>query len=238
MLRILPQLGKIDIDALSPLEKRMMQMFYVTIWQETAENWDDPRVKKNISDLASCKLLVKEIIDILEIKYDEVDIIDKPVDVGFECPLDLYCTYTRDQILVAMDFMKPNTVREGTKWLEDKKVDVFFVTLNKSDKDYSPTTMYEDYSINEEFFHWQSQSTTSDTSPTGQRYINHVCECSKVLLFVREFKKDLAGAAPYTYLGTAKYVSHYGSRPMSITWHLDNPIPAKYIKKTSKLEVG
>ncbi|WP_026509231.1 DUF3427 domain-containing protein [Butyrivibrio sp. LC3010] len=61
---------------------------------------------------------------------------------------------------------------------------------------------------------------------------------SKILLFVREFKKDIAGAAPYTYLGTAKYVSHYGSRPMSITWHLDNPIPAKYIKKTSKLEVG
>ena len=61
---------------------------------------------------------------------------------------------------------------------------------------------------------------------------------SKVLLFVREFKKDLTGAAPYTYLGTAKYVSHYGSRPMSITWHLDHPILAKYIKKTSKADVG
>ena len=85
------------------------------------------------------------------------------------------------QILVAMDFMKPNTVREGTKWLEYKKVDVFFVTLNKSDKDYSPTTMYEDYSINEEYFHWQSQSTTSDISPTGQRYINHIQEGGKVL---------------------------------------------------------
>lgn len=61
---------------------------------------------------------------------------------------------------------------------------------------------------------------------------------TKVLLFVRKFKKDLAGAAPYTYLGTARYVSHYGSGPMSITWHLDYPIPAKYIKKTSKVDVG
>lgn len=238
LLRVLPQLETIDIDALSPLEKRMMQMFYVTIWQETAENWDDPRVKKNISDLASCKLLVKEIIDILEIKYDEVDIIDKPVDVGFECPLDLYCTYTRDQILVAMDFMKPSTVREGVKWLPDKKTDVFFLTLNKSDKDYSPTTMYEDYSINSELFHWQSQSTTSDTSPTGKRYINHVKEGSKVLLFIREFKKDSVGTAPYSFLGTANYLSHTGSRPMNIIWRMDNPIPAKYLKKTNKLEVG
>ncbi len=31
--------------------------------------------------------------------------------------------------------MKPNTVREGCKYLEDKKTDLFFVTLNKSDKE-------------------------------------------------------------------------------------------------------
>ena len=62
---------------------------------------------------------------------------------------------------------------------------------------------------------------------------------SKVLLFVREFKNDVYGnAAPYTYLGTANYVSHNGSRPMNITWKLVAPIPAKYLKKTNKLVVG
>lgn len=49
--------------------------------------------------------------------------------------------------------------------------------------------MYNDYSINEWLFHWQSQSTTSAESPTGQRYINHKKLGSKVLLFVRENKK-------------------------------------------------
>ena len=29
-----------------------------------------------------------------------------------------------------------------------------------------------------------------------------------------------------------------GSRPMSITWKLDVPIPAKYLRKTNKLVVG
>lgn len=33
--------------------------------------------------------------------------------------------------------------------------------------------MYEDYSIDENLFHWQSQSTVSPESNTGQRYINH-----------------------------------------------------------------
>ena len=177
-------------------------------------------------------------MELLQYKYDLIDFIDAPVDLGFDCPLDLHCTYTRDQLLVALDFMNPNSVREGVKWLPDKQVDVLFVTLNKSDKDYSPTTMYNDYSINEELFHWQSQSTTTDTGSVGQRYIHHRERGSKVLLFVREFKADLMGAAPYTFLGTANYVKHTGSRPMNITWKLDQPIPAKYLKKTNKLVVG
>lgn len=63
---------------------------------------------------------------------------------------------------------------------------------------------------------------------------------SKVLLFVREFKSDrmTGGAEAYTYLGTASYVKHEGSRPMNITWKLDRPIPAKFLKKTNKLAVG
>ncbi len=43
------------------------------------------------------------------------------------------------------------------------------------------------------------------------------------------------GAEAYTYLGTASYVKHEGSRPMNITWKLDRPIPAKFLKKTNKL---
>lgn len=30
---------------------------------------------------------------------------------------------------------------------------LFYMTLNKADKDYSPTTMHKDYSINESLFH-------------------------------------------------------------------------------------
>ena len=98
--------------------------------------------------------------------------------------------------------MKPATVREGVKWLPEKQLDVFFVTLNNADKDYSPTTMYKDYSINESLFHWQTQSPAAENSATGQRYIHHREKGSRVLLFVREFKADarFGGAGAYTYL--------------------------------------
>ena len=240
LLELLSNIADVDFSALPDLEKRMLQMFYVTVWGKTADDWDSDEVLENLYALADSPVLLQELIELLKYQYNRIDFIDTPVNLGFECPLDLYCTYTRDQLLAALDFMKPSTVREGVKWLPDKKLDVFFVTLNKADKDYSPTTMYEDYSINEWLFHWQSQSTTSEQSVTGQRYIHHKERGSKVLLFVREFKADRItnGAEAYTYLGTANYVKHEGERPMNITWELDYAIPAKYLKKTKKLVVG
>ena len=213
LLNILPRLDDVDFAALSDVEKRMLQMFYITIWGKAVEDWGSEEVQDNLYALSDCTTLLGELISLLQYRFEQIDFIDEPVDLGFDCPLDLHCTYTRDQLLVAMDFMKPATVREGVKWLPEKQLDVFFVTLNKADKDYSPT---------------------------GQRYIHHKERGSKVLLFVREFKSDrvTGGAEAYTYLGTANYVKHQGSRPMNITWHLDRPIPAKFLKKTNKLVVG
>lgn len=240
LLDILPRLDNVDFAALTDTEKRMLQMFYITVWGKAAEDWNSEEVLDNLYALSDSTTMLGELISLLQYRFEQIDFIDEPVELDFDCPLDLHCTYTRDQLLVAMDFMKPATVREGVKWLPDKQLDVFFVTLNKADKDYSPTTMYNDYSINESLFHWQSQSTTAEDSPTGQRYIHHAERSSKVLLFVREFKSDrvTGGAEAYTYLGTANYVKHEGSRPMNITWRLDRPIPAKFLKKTNKLVVG
>lgn len=240
LLELLPRLDNVNFAALGELERRMLQMFYVTVWGKAAEDWASDEVLDHLYALSDSPVLLGELQDLLRYRYEQIDFIDEPVDLGFDCPLDLHCTYTRDQLLVALDFLKPATVREGVKWLPEKQLDVFFVTLNKSDKDYSPTTMYNDYSINESLFHWQSQSTTAADSPTGRRYIHHRERGSKVLLFVREFKSDRinGGAAAYTFLGTANYVKHEGSRPMNITWKLDRPIPAKFLKKTNKLVVG
>jgi hypothetical protein len=58
---------------------------------------------------------------------------------------------------------------------------------------------------------------------------------SRVALFVRESKEDLGGTAPYTFLGLADYVSHTGSRPMDIIWHLRRPIPGKFLSISSQL---
>ena len=47
-----------------------------------------------------------------------------------------------------------------------------FVTLNKSDKEYSPSTLYEDYAISQEQFHWQSMNKVRRDSKEGRLYFS------------------------------------------------------------------
>ena len=235
LLNTLPSIEARASKDFDDCQKRMLRMFEFTIWPNTDSEDNIPRTLEKLASLKNSPVMFNEMLELMQYSFDKIDFVDEPVDLGFDCPLDLHCNYTRDQIFVALDYLKPSVVRQGVKWLPEKKLDVFINTLNKAEKDYSPTTMYNDYSINEWLFHWQSQSTTSDTSPTGQRYIHHAKMGSKVLLFVREYESDIAGTAPFTFLGLADYKSHEGSKPMSIVWQLRAPIPAKFIKKTNKL---
>jgi hypothetical protein len=179
--------------------------------------------------------MVREIDGLLGYLEDKTEVLEGPLDVGFPTGLSLHCTYSRDQIFAGLGHWTPSLrnvagKREGVLFLREKNLDVFFITLNKSEKHFSPSTMYNDYAISERLFHWQSQSTTSASSPTGQRYISG----SKVLLFVREFNKIGNVSQPFVCLGTARYVSHEGSKPMSIVWRLDAEIPAWFMKKAGK----
>jgi superfamily II DNA or RNA helicase len=179
--------------------------------------------------------MTREIDSLLAYLEDKTEVLEGVLDLGFPTGLSLHCTYSRDQIFAGLGHWTPYKInvqgkREGVLYLREKNLDVFFITLNKSEKHFSPSTMYNDYAISERLFHWQSQSTTSSSSPTGQRYISG----SKVLLFVREFNKVGNVSQPFVCLGTARYVSHEGSKPMSIVWRLDAEIPAWFMRKAGK----
>jgi hypothetical protein len=125
---------------------------------------------------------------------------------------------------------RPNSFREGVLHVPELNVDAFFVTLTKSEADYSPTTLYRDYPISPTLFHWESQSTTSIDSKTGQRYLTG---SSSVLVFAREKKSDEFGTAPYLFLGPARYVDHVGERPIAITWRLEHAMPTDFFTSAS-----
>ncbi|MEM0140209.1 MAG: DUF3427 domain-containing protein [Ferroplasma sp.] len=223
---ILSVLGKhkIDYSALSQNEMSMLDMFQFTFWRKPAMEAGFKNALECIYELDKSPILKSEIISLLEYRLSRVNFIEQEAVNHNDMPLKVHSSYTRDQALVALGYMSPENVREGVIYLKDKKIDVLFVTINKNENDYSMTTMYKDYILSNSLFHWESQSTTSDKSLTADRYFNADNVKNSVFLFVREYRNNELGAAPYKFLGPVTAESHEGTRPVSIIWKLITPL--------------
>lgn len=214
---------------LSPMEQKLARMLWYSFWNDGGGH---DSAGAALEALRAERATRSEVRSVIDISFDAARHVTTPLlgDLG-QIPLQVHGRYQREEILAALDFPRmPNSFREGVWYSAEHNVDAFFITLKKSEADYSPTTMYADYPISPELFHWESQSTTSVQSPTGQRYLNGA---SNVLLFVRHEQKDDFGTAPYLFLGPATYVSHTGDRPIAITWKLKTPMPTDFFNLTS-----
>ncbi|GAA1558437.1 DEAD/DEAH box helicase [Kribbella lupini] len=151
--------------------------------------------------------------------------------------LRVHARYQREEILAALNHANlqryPSNFREGVLNSPEIATDAFLVTLTKSEADYSPTTMYKDYAISPQLFHWETQSRTSVKSETGQRYLHHRERKSNILIFARTRNEDELGTSPYLFLGPATYASHTGDRPIAITWKLHHPMPTDMFQAAS-----
>jgi hypothetical protein len=160
-----------------------------------------------------------------------------------EVPFFVHARYSRQDVMAVLQLQensgKVKNIREGVYYVKESRTDLLFVTLNKTSEHFSTSTMYEDYPISPELFHWQSQSGTHDQTPVGQRYTQIVQGSNrKAVLFVRHSKKDEHGRTQaFTCLGPCTYVCHEGNQPMSITWQLENAIPFS-VFQTMKVAAG
>ncbi len=218
-------------QAVSPGEERLAEMLFFSLFPNGG-GFDS--IAAGLATLTG-EPVVNELRQVIDIAFDNArrstyplnDLIPDLADV----PLAVHGSYSREEILAALSFASlrrtPGTMREGVAWCESANADAFLITLKKTETDYSPTTMYRDFALSPELFHWESQSTTSPASPTGQRYLHHRERGSHILLFVRETKSSALGTSPYVFLGPADYVSHERDRPMAITWRLRQPMPTE-----------
>lgn len=223
------------LAALTEDEERILTMFHFSMW---GRNTDIKTVQESVAKLKENQFFFSELLDVLNYLFEHADLVTAKPELPFDCPLELHANYTRDEILAALGnwtMGKSPEMREGVKYLPEINTDIFLVTLNKSEKHYSPTTMYLDYAISDELFHWQSQSTTSTESATGKRYLNG---SSTILLFVRENKNTDGISSSYCFLGPAKYVSHSGSKPINITWKLLYKMPARLCRMTERMAIA
>lgn len=214
-----------EIAKLAPRERRLIGMLLVQLFGRSKSTLD--KAARELWQHEQVRAELVELFDVLETRLTHVPIsfAERP-----EVPFRIHARYTRLEILSALaheDSLNVRPWREGTLFDEKLKVDVFAFTLDKTSGQFSPTTRYRDYAINNELIHWESQSTTRASSKTGQRYQNHASTGDAVLLFARLTTSDRA----FFCLGPATYVSHVRELPMAVTWRLKHRLPGDMFQK-------
>lgn len=148
----------------------------------------------------------------------------------------------RHQILAALSestLDRKASSREGVYRIKAWNTELFFVTLYKGEDKFNVSTMYQDYFINEQLFHWQSQNSTTPESEVGRSYIQQRELGKEILLFIRESTNDENGSTmSFVFCGKLHYRQHEGRKPMSITWRLETPPPALLLNEGKKLGIG
>lgn len=231
-----------NLNLLTKEEDIMLLMFHYDVWQDAGTNLNFRDVKESIASLRKNEIMLQEIQEFTEHLIEKIEIVEKEISLGFPFPLKLHSKYNREEILAAIGmstFEKKSSNREGSALNKNLNVEALFVTLKKTEKEYSPTTMYEDYAVNKTLFHWQSQNSISPDSPKGESYIKHKDIGKKILLFVREQNVDEYGfTMSYTFLGETEFIKSKGAKPMSVEWRLHEPMPSYILKESQKLAVG
>lgn len=221
----------------SPADQAFARMLYFSFWRDGG---DFSSYDEALQRLRGEHALCEEIRQVLAYGVDRPRHVVRPLGPNLHAvPLAVNAHYSGDEVLAAIGWAglggrRPSTMREGVAWSPTTQCDALLVTLHKNEKEFSPQTMYRDYALTPNLFHWESQNRTSARSVTGRRYQNHKTEGSHVLLFTRERKENESGhPEPFVFHGTARYVEHRGERPMAITWRLDEEMPADLFRRAA-----
>lgn len=239
ILKIAKQNFDISSSEFNENERTMLLMLHYDVWQNEG-GFDS--LEKSIHEIGTNKILVGEIKELLELLIEKIDFKEITIELPYEQPLKLHSRYTRDQILTAFgfsSFKKKSSNREGTAENKELNTELLFINLIKSEENFSPTTMYDDYAVNELLFHWQTQNSARPDLGKGLSYVKHKEKDKKILLFVREkAKNEYGNSLGYVFIGEGEFKDYYGSKPMSINWELQEPMPHYLWKDAAKLSVG
>jgi hypothetical protein len=239
ILKVAKQEFNIKLNDFDENGKTMLLMLYYDVWQKHGLF---NSLEESIKKIGGNKVLVNEIIEVLELLLDNVDFRETEIILPYNQPLKLHARYTRDQILAAFGlsaFEKKSSSREGAAENVSLNTEILFINLIKSEESFSPTTMYDDYAISETLFHWQSHNAYRPDKGKGLTYITHEANNKKILLFVREKANDENGnTIGYVFIGEGIFMETEGSKPMNVTWELKEPMPEYLWKASAKMSVG
>jgi hypothetical protein len=242
-------------ESQSENQRRWTSMLFWNLFEDgknptTGKVWAS--MDSALEELRRSSAFVSEVASLFEVLRSQLKAKGEKFELpSLDHPLVAHATYTRFELLGALGFARLSgnslyedgatktleSAREGVYFIPQAKLDLFLVTLNKSEM-LSPSIQYHDYAISPNLFHWESQSKTSSDSATGQRYINQKPGTSDVLIAVREKNSGVNGTIHFKLLGPADYVKHEGSKPIAIWWKLRIAMDPDSFKQAAAAKVS
>ena len=138
-------------------------------------------------------------------------------------------TTERKRHLYLVHSQKGENADSSSGILHERKIELLFVTLDKSEG-YHDRIAYRDYAISAERFHWQSQNAAGPNTVGGRRYLESLTNGWTFQLFVRSKKAD-----PYRVCGPVSLESAEGNRPMTVYWRMKTPLSLRLLQEFSIL---
>ncbi len=120
----------------------MLLMFHYDVWQEAGPKLDFSNLKDSMTLLRKNKVMLQELQEFVEHQIEKIEFVEKDIRFDFPFPLKLHSRYNREEILAAIEmstFSKKSSNREGSAFNKKLNVEALFVTLKKTEKEYSPT---------------------------------------------------------------------------------------------------
>ena len=232
--------GMRQVNNPSSREEKFLRLFYYTIWMD-----DIIKVEKKynvvlgdmasaVKSLQSMTWMMEELSYLVRMRLAGLSKTTRWIKIDDQAEIELYGCYSADEIHLLLENKLGRWQVLGTQYNHERKFAMVFVTINKSDKEYSASTRYMDYAISADQFHWQSKNDITIESADGQRIINQRQNDWKYILFVRDSKKDEYGNTnAYYCLGFIDYNESHGECPMNVIWNMREPIPG-FILESAK----
>lgn len=219
-----------DDENLSYCGEPTMTALHYLIWGKKGSAMGIDSLDESLTRWRRNTSLISDVREILEWRKSEAEVPIRKIRLGFPCGLQLHASYGLSEIKANLGLAtlnKSGSTGVGVLHSVELKCYIHLITFQKEEKDFSPTTRYKDYPISRTLLHWESQSTVSQESATGQNYIHYKSRGYTILFFAR-LKKSVDGETmPYLFLGPVKsLVSYRDDRPIAMDWELEYPIPA------------
>lgn len=232
-LNFIRKVAKGDVTCNDEREETYAVMLYYSLFGDKISKIGVENIGEALRRLANYPVFVSEILELTEYLLSRLDTKTYSVGEGMPVSLEQYGCYTREEVFAIFKRQTANKKMQGSVAgvfnIEELGTELFFVTLNKSDKDFSAETMYNDYVVSENEFRWESQNTDSHQGK-GKRFVEQRTNGKKFLLFVRENKKDGYGnTCPFICFGLVDYISSKGDKPMKINWQMHQPILPQFL---------